>query len=100
VGSGHGSWALIGSSVLAVAVSIAASRARPGMAACGSGLIVGGAIGNVLSRLASAQHCVTDYLAVGRLFVANVQDVAITVGVILWVATFLQKDESRGREHI
>ncbi len=87
-------------SALAMAVTLAAARTRPGMAAWGSGLIVGGAVGNVLSRLTSTQRCVTDYLAVGRFFVANIQDVAITMGVLLWAATFLQKDGPRGREHI
>jgi signal peptidase II len=97
LGAGHGTWALVGASAIALVVAIAASRSRPGMATWGSGLIVGGAVGNLLSRLTSTQRCVTDYLAVGRFFVANIQDVAITMGVLLWAATFLQKDEPRGR---
>lgn len=99
-GSGHGSVTLMVTSVVALAVAIAAWWARPGAASWGAGLIVGGAVGNVLSRLTTPQRCVTDYLAVGHFFVANVQDVAITAGVLLWMLSFLQKDGPGGREHI
>ena len=69
-----------------VAVSIPAHVARVGL-----GLIIGGALGNAIDRLAHA--AVVDYLdlhAFGRhFFVFNIADAAINVGVALLILELL-----------
>jgi signal peptidase II len=45
------------------------------------GLIVGGAVGNVADRLGLATHHVVDFIGYGNLFVGNVADIAIALGV-------------------
>ena len=58
-------------------------RAQPGWPALGCGLVVGGAMGNAADRIGLASHQVVDFIAVGDLFVCNIADVAITIGVIV-----------------
>jgi signal peptidase II len=74
--------------VVAIGVGILAWRAANSLAAMGYGLIVGGALGNLVDR--SFHGAVFDYLFVhlGRmpLFVCNFPDIAISAGVILIVA--------------
>ncbi|WP_434810802.1 signal peptidase II [Microbacterium sp. bgisy189] len=81
----------VGAVVLLV---VAAARARTGWWALGIGLILGGAIGNLIDRLFSPPGFgvghVTDFLAYGNLFIGNLADVALGAGVIvlglsLWV---------------
>jgi lipoprotein signal peptidase len=98
LGAGHGLLTVVLTSMLTVIIALVASRVQPGLAALGAGLICGGAVGNVVSRWVSSSHCVVDYLAVGHLFIANIHDVAITVGVMCWVFAMVQKDGRYGRE--
>lgn len=82
---------IAGLAMVAVGVGILAWRATNGLAAAGYGLIVGGALGNLVGR---AMHgAVFDYLFLhlGRmpLFVCNLSDIAISMGVILLVAESL-----------
>ena len=66
-------------------------RARSALPAVGLGLIIGGALGNAIDRL--AHGAVIDYLdlhAFGRhFFVFNVADAAINIGVVLLVLDLL-----------
>ena len=66
-------------------------RSRSGLPAVGLGLIIGGAVGNAIDRL--AHGAVVDYLdlhAFGRhFFVFNVADAAINVGVALLILDLL-----------
>jgi signal peptidase II len=75
--------------VVAVGVGILAWRATNSLAAMGYGLIVGGALGNLVDRVLHG-GAVFDYLFLhlGRmpLFVCNFPDIAISAGVILIVA--------------
>ena len=70
-----------------VVLIIAAARARTGWWAVGIGLILGGAIGNLIDRLLSPPGFgvghVTDFLAYGNLFIGNLADVALGAGVIV-----------------
>merc|ERR1711960_40507 len=70
-----------------VLLVVAAARARTGWWALGIGLILGGAIGNLIDRLFSPPGFgvghVTDFLAYGTLFIGNVADVALGAGVIV-----------------
>jgi lipoprotein signal peptidase len=66
-------------------------RSRSALPAMGLGLIIGGALGNAIDRL--AHGAVIDYLdlhAFGRhFFVFNVADAAINVGVVLLILDLL-----------
>ena len=68
-----------------VLLVIAVVRARTVWWAVGLGLILGGAIGNLIDRLFSPPGFgvghVTDFLAYGELFVGNIADVFVVVGV-------------------
>jgi signal peptidase II len=63
---------------------------RPGMWVA-AGLLAGGAIGNLLDRIAS--DAVTDYIDIGSWPAFNLADVAITVGIVLLVLLFLREPE-------
>jgi signal peptidase II len=82
--------------VVAVGVGILAWRATNSLAAMGYGLIVGGAMGNLVGR--AIHGAVFDYLFLhlGRmpLFVCNFPDIAISAGVLLLIAeSFLTRQE-------
>lgn len=78
-------------SVMTVVLLIAASRARTIGWAIGIGLILGGAVGNLVDRLFSppafGRGRVTDFLAYGDWFIGNVADVALGAGVIVLLAS-------------
>lgn len=85
-GSGS-TWLL---TVLAALVSlvimpVVVSRARDVRRTVGLGLIWGGAVGNLVDRLAAnpgfGRGRVTDFLAYGDLFIGNLADVALAAGV-------------------
>jgi signal peptidase II len=78
-------------------------RSRSVLPAAGLGLIIGGALGNAIDRL--AHRAVVDYLdlhALGRhFFVFNIADAAINVGVVLLILDLLlvpsaPKSQSQG----
>jgi signal peptidase II len=79
-------------------------RSRSGLPAVGLGLIIGGALGNAIDRV--AHGAVVDYLdlhAFGRhFFVFNVADAAINIGVALLILDLLlapgTPKESKSRE--
>lgn len=77
---------LLGVAVTAVLI-VAATRARTTGWAVGIGLILGGALGNVIDRLfappAFGRGHVTDFLAYGNWFIGNLADVALGAGVIV-----------------
>jgi signal peptidase II len=60
------------------------------------GLLAGGALGNLIDRLAAGE--VTDYIAVGSWPAFNLADVAITVGVVLMVLIYLRDAEPTGAD--
>ena len=70
-----------------VALLVAASRARMAGWAVAIGLLWGGAVGNLLDRLLAppgfGRGHVTDFLAYGNLFIVNLADVILGVGVTL-----------------
>ncbi|MCT2085590.1 signal peptidase II [Microbacterium enclense] len=70
-----------------VVLVVAAARARTETWAVGIGLILGGAIGNVIDRLFSPPGFgvghVTDFLAYGNLFIGNLADVALGAGALV-----------------
>jgi signal peptidase II len=63
---------------------------RPGMWVA-AGLLAGGALGNLADRIRVDE--VTDYISVGPWPPFNLADVAITVGVVLLVLTYLREPE-------
>ena len=66
---------------------------RPGMWVA-AGLLAGGAIGNLIDRLAAGE--VTDYIEVGSWPAFNLADVAITAGVVLMLLIYLRETEAEG----
>jgi signal peptidase II len=78
-------------------------RSRSVLPAAGLGLIIGGALGNAIDRL--AHGAVVDYLdlhALGRhFFVFNIADVAINVGVALLILDlFLVPSAPKSQSHV
>jgi signal peptidase II len=65
---------------------------RPGMWVA-AGLLAGGAIGNLIDRIAS--DAVTDYVDVGSWPAFNLADVAITCGVLLLVVFYVREAERK-----
>ncbi|HBS75030.1 MULTISPECIES: signal peptidase II [unclassified Microbacterium] len=87
LGSGFtGVLTLVGAGAV-VWLIIAALRARTAGLAVAFGFILGGALGNLIDRLFSPPGFgvghVTDFLAYGTLFIGNLADVALGIGVIL-----------------
>ena len=71
--------------LLAALVGVLAWRATTRLSAAGFGLVMGGALGNLLDR---ARHgAVFDYLSLHLgatpLFICNFSDIAISAGVVL-----------------
>lgn len=81
---------LLGSAMTVVLI-IAATRARTIGWAIGIGLVLGGAVGNLIDRLFSppafGRGRVTDFLAYGDWFIGNAADLALGVGVIVLLAS-------------
>jgi signal peptidase II len=76
--------------VAVVVVPVLMARAQSLVTMTGLGLIWGGAAGNFIDRLAAPPGLgmgrVTDFLAYGDLFVGNVADVFLVVGVVIVMA--------------
>lgn len=83
--------------LVAVGLLVAASRARRGVPAVGFGLLLGGGVANVLDRLMATPHEVTDFIAVGSFPVFNGADVAISAGFVLLIIEVLRGDTLMGR---
>ena len=66
---------------------------KPGMWVA-VGLLAGGALGNLLDRLAAGE--VTDYIHIGSWPAFNLADIAITAGVVLMVLIYLRDAEPAG----
>lgn len=76
--------------VVAVAVVAVGLRARRGAPTVGFGLLLGGGVANVLDRLVSSPHRVTDFVSVGSFPVFNLADASITVGFAVLVVVALR----------
>ncbi|MBD3942907.1 signal peptidase II [Microbacterium sp. NEAU-LLC] len=88
--------------VASVALLIAATRARTAGWAIAIGLVWGGAVGNLLDRLLAppgfARGHVTDFLAYGNLFIGNLADVLIGVGVALGILLFVRDHRTHSEQ--
>jgi len=77
-----------------IALLIAAARTRSAGWAVAIGLVWGGAVGNLLDRLLAppgfGRGHVTDFLAYGNLFIGNLADVILGVGVALGLLLYLR----------
>lgn len=85
--------------VITLFIAVWAWRARNNMLACGFGLVLGGAVGNLLDR--QFYGAVLDFLAVHigglPLFVCNLSDIYISAGVLVLVAEELMPALRRDR---
>ncbi|QBE49568.1 signal peptidase II [Leucobacter triazinivorans] len=75
--------------VASVLLVRAALRTKRRIYAAAVGLILGGAIGNLVDRIFAppgfGSGAVTDFLAYGELFIGNLADVAIGAGIVLYL---------------
>jgi signal peptidase II len=85
-------WALVVfSALVALALALWAAKVRRPLLAAALGLVIGGAVGNLIDR--ARFGAVADFLDFSRLWfpwVFNVADSAITVGVLLLIADSLK----------
>ncbi|MBT9605030.1 signal peptidase II [Microbacterium sp.] len=100
LGMGSGAtWILTVIGVAAVAgLFVMAARARTIGWATGVGLVLGGAVGNLIDRFMSppgfAIGHVTDFLAYGRLFIGNLADVFLAAGAIALAVMLMLRQRS------
>lgn len=83
--------------LVALTVLLVGLNATRGWPALGFGLMIGGGLANVLDRLTTSAHRVTDFIAVSSFPVFNLADAAITVGFIVLVVVALRGDRLLGR---
>jgi signal peptidase II len=83
--------------IATVAVVLVGVNARRGTPAIGFGLLIGGGLANVIDRLASSTHRVTDFIAVSSFPVFNLADVSITLGFIVLMVVALRGEQLLGR---
>lgn len=76
--------------VALLAVAVAALFVRPGAPAAGFGLLVGGGAANLIERLVSSAHEVTDFVSVGSFPTFNLADASVTVGFLLLLVVVLR----------
>jgi len=86
--------AIIALALLALVLYFARHTARP-LIWLPTGLLIGGAIGNIVDRIRDG--AVTDFLKIPAWPAFNVADIAITVGVITLVLVLERRDEGDGR---
>ncbi|MHB1087517.1 MAG: signal peptidase II [Acidimicrobiales bacterium] len=73
--------------IIVTAVVVVGLRARGGAPALGFGLLLGGGVANLIDRVVSSPHRVTDFISLGAFPVFNLADVSITAGfIVLFVA--------------
>jgi len=89
-GAGVGLVLLTVAALAVIAYVFGRDPARPGMWAA-AGLLAGGALGNLIDRLAAGE--VTDYIDVGSWPAFNLADMAITAGVVAMVLIYLRDAE-------
>jgi signal peptidase II len=77
-----------------IVVFVVRSLAPTRLTALGFGLVVGGALGNLIDRLRAG--FVVDFVSVWRWPAFNVADVAITVGIILLILQGLRQEPDSG----
>jgi signal peptidase II len=84
--------AIIAVALLALVLYFARHTARP-LVWLPTGLLIGGALGNVVDRIRDG--AVTDFLKIPAWPAFNVADVAITFGVVALVLVLERKDDER-----
>jgi signal peptidase II len=92
-GAGIGLVLLTAAALALIAFVFSRDPERSGMWIA-TGLLAGGALGNLIDRLAAGE--VTDYIDIGSWPAFNLADVAITIGVLLMVLIYLRDAEAAG----
>jgi signal peptidase II len=96
---GGAAWLFFGATIVVCAVIVYASLALPGrLAAVGLGLVLAGAVGNLIDRIFNRGQLsgrVVDFIHLHRWPVFNVADSAIVVGVVILLVSTLLRSRSR-----
>jgi len=98
---GNGTLFVVASSIVALIVLffIARGRYHSRLLNTGLALVLGGAVGNLIDRLLYGY--VLDFLEVRGLFVNNLADVCVTVGIgLIVIHTFFGGDEDRSSRSV
>lgn len=94
-GGGDRPLAAVGALAAAGLWWVSGRAARPAVA-WALGLVLGGAVGNLLDRL--VRHAVVDFVSVGPWPVFNLADAAVTVGVVWLAWELVRMPAGDGRE--
>lgn len=81
---------IVGTIVIVLVVAAIGLRATSSLVAVGFGLLLGGALGNLIDRLVTSNRQVTDFIAVGNFPVFNLADASITVGCVILIVAALR----------
>lgn len=73
----------VGVALALVGVVVGLAKTAPGIPAVGIGLVTGGGLGNVIDRLTSSRHVVTDFVSLGSFPTFNVADAGVTLGCVM-----------------
>jgi len=97
-------WAMVGVAAAVVALAVTNLRTATTRSALGFGLLVGGALGNLVDRFQHRDrfpdHAVVDWIASARLPTFNLADVAIITGIVVVVLTANARSTPRREEII
>ena len=88
--------------IAVIGLAIAITRTRSRLWAAGFGLVLGGAVGNLIDRFTAdpggGRGAVTDMLAYGGWFIGNIADLLIGVGVGLLVLAAIRRPAAKAAE--
>ncbi len=76
--------------VVVVVVVVVGLRASDGTPAVGFGFLLGGGVANLVDRVVSTPHRVTDFISVGSFPVFNLADASITTGLVVLLISVLR----------
>ena len=87
---------LVGIVIVPLIIVLALLATRGGLWAIASGLVLGGAAGNLIDRI--GDESVTDFISIGRWPSFNIADSAITVGALILIGLSLLEHRSASHE--
>ncbi len=89
---------LVGIVIVPLVIVLVILASRGMLWAVASGLVLGGAAGNLIDRIGDST--VTDFVSVGRWPSFNVADASITIGALILIGLSLLQNRAESRQHI